>query len=555
MNSLCRNTLLLILLVFSFAVMDMAASPARPVFHTVTLPDGRTVTYRLTGDEHDARAVDSLGNEILIEGFGFPRHPRHSQARLSRGATAMQTSDFPTSGSPRVLVVLAEYSDVKFSTPDPTAYFDSMLNLEGFDGHGATGSARDYFKACSEGRFSPQFDVCGPVTLPKTQRHYGGNSPMADANAHEMVIHACDTLAAHGFDFTPYDNDSDGAIDNVYVIYAGFGESSGNLADINTVWPHSWDIREADTTERKYGNLILGRYSCSNELFSQGIPDGIGTFCHEFSHVLGLPDLYSTGSGTNYTATPGSWSCLDTGCYLNRSRTPPLYSAFERQSLGWLEPTPILTEDDYTLPPLSATGSAYLIRTERDEEFFILENRRREGWDSYLAGEGMLVWHIDYDPAIWMNNAVNSSPGHQRVDLVEAVRRSSSKALPSDPFPGQGQIESFTAEPTGVTPAFLSWSGKDPGYPLTEIKDDGRDIRFHAGGTASAITEIITGTEMPDITGGEAIIISGTDSPVEIYSVTGQRVYAGTARRIELPTGIYIVKAGKRTVKIAVTRP
>lgn len=551
MNSLCRHTLLL-LLILNLWTLHADASPARPTLHTITLPDGRTITYRLVGDESYHYITDSLGNEIFIDGLTPSFHHRRAAAK-SRSGEGMSITTFPKSGSPRALVILAEYADVKFSIPDPAEYYTAMLNLEGFDRDGATGSAADYFAACSNGRFRPRFDVCGPLTLPEKQRYYGSNTPTNDALAYRMIIHACDSLAANGFDFTPYDTDGDGIIDNIYLIYAGNGESSGNLKDADTVWPHSWDIQTAGGGKPIYSGLLLSHYACSSELIANGMPDGIGTFCHEFSHVIGLPDLYSTGAG--YAVTPDSWSCLDTGCHLNNSRTPALYSAFERMSLGWLDPTPIITEDDYTLSPLVTGNCAYIIRTERDKEFFILENRRLQGWDSYLAGEGMLVWHIDYDRNAWTDNAVNTQSGHQRVDLVEAVSRATYKAKATDPFPGEGGISSFTAEATVTTPAFLSWSGANPGYPLTEIRDDGTDIHFHAGQLASGIEDMDFATSSPTITGGEAIFISGSDLPAEVYSITGQRVYTGSSRRIDLPTGIYIVKIGNRTVKTAVTRP
>lgn len=551
MNSLCRHTLLL-LLIIAFWPAHSDASPARPVFHTITLPDGRTVTYRMMGDESYHYLTDSLGNEITIDGLTRREQPRR-RAAASRSGEGMATTGFPKSGSPRALVILAEYADVKFSIPDPADYFTAMLNLEGFDLNGATGSAADYFAACSGGRFRPQFDVYGPLTLPESQKYYGGNTPTNDAMAYKMIIHACDILADGGVDFSPYDTDGDGVIDNVYVIYAGNPESTGNLRDADTVWPHSWDVHEAGGGYPTYGGLLLRDYACSSEMFDRGIPDGIGSFCHEFSHVIGLPDLYSTGPSS--AVTPGSWSCLDTGCYLNNARTPALYSAFERMSLGWLEPTPIRDEGNYTLTPLMTDNSAYIIATERDEEFFILENRLREGWDKYLPGEGMLVWHIDYDSHAWMQNAVNTQPEHQRVDLVEAVTRTTAMSRSSDPFPGKGNIDSFTAQSTLLTPAFLSWSGNDPGHPLTEIRKEGKDIRFHAGNSASGIKDTDFDAASPLITGGEAIFISGSDLPAEVYSVTGRQVYAGMSRRIDLPTGIYIVKIGNRTIKTAVTRP
>lgn len=580
------------------SAINLSASPARPVRHTATLPDGSTVTYRMVGDERfhyfvtddgyplvadgptlyfaktadNGRMVSSgmaacdpqfrtaatvaflkkLNCETLIEkaslsGASSPRRAVSRKRASSRAPESMSTTTFPTTGSPRGLVILAEYTDVKFSTPIPQEYFSDLLNLEGFNRDNATGSARDYFIASSDGVFTPQFDVVGPVTLPHTQAYYGSNEPYDDANASYMIPDACDILSAQGFDFSIYDCDKDGEIDNIYLIYAGRGESSGSIKDINTVWPHSWEVGEMN---RYYNGCLLNHYACSNEI-DGGKPDGIGTFCHEFSHVMGLPDLYYTGNSHLTYLTPDTWSVLDVGCYLNDSRTPPLYSSFERMSLGWLQPKVIDKPGEYTLEPLADTNTALLVETDAENEFFLFENRRKEGWDYYLRGEGMLVWHIDYDKEIWFSNTVNNSRSHQRVDLVEAITRTSPSASPSDPFPGASNVTEYTANTLPPSPCFKSWSHIDPGYPLTNIRTDGRLIRFTAGNSDdSAINDVIS-PDAVSVRGGEAIVISGSDLPASVYTVAGTPVYQGDSRRIHLPTGLYIVRIGNHTTKVA----
>ncbi len=590
MKTLCKNLINIVMLAMaSYA----AAAPARPGAHKLTMPDGSTLTYRMVGDESFHYFTTDDGYPIVLEADGAffahndaggrlvssgipaadpaqrtpevraylstldapavieraaesPRRRTALRPTASRAPESMRLEDFPATGSPHTCVILVEYSDVKFSRPNPHAYYNDMLNLEGFSMDNATGSARDYFKATSSGLFTPVFDVYGPVTLPNTQKYYGENDIYGtDMRAHEMAIHACTILASRGVNFADYDCDGDGTIDNVYVFYAGRGESSGLIKDKDTVWPHSWTIQEAGGGDNLYNGKLLSHYACSNELITDTKLDGIGTFCHEFSHVIGLPDLYYTGHG-RAPVTLDTWSVLDAGCYLNDSRTPPHYSAFERMTMGWLSPEALTKPGDYSLQPLGTSNKAYIVATNYDNEFFLLENRSREDWDSYLAGEGLLVWHIDYNKTNWLNNAVNNNTSYPGVELVKAVPRLTAAASANDPFPGAGEITEFTSS---TNPAFLSRFGYDPGLPLTAIHHDGGLIRFKAGEQqGSDITDISTDGDIT-VKGGEAIIIEGTEAGAEVYTPTGLMVYSSTSRYIPLPPGLYIVRISGRTYK------
>lgn len=444
-------------------------------YYATTDSEGRLVASTLKAQNPSARSLESQlflstidKSKVMAETVASRRQRNASRANaaINRAPANMLTTTFPGHGEQKVLVILAEYSDVKFSISDPFGYFNSMLNEEGFTGEGATGSARDYFLASSAGQFSPIFDVYGPVTLPNNRTYYGRNNIYGDDDkAHEMIIHACDILKKEGVDFTQYDRDDDGIIDNVYLFYAGRGEATGGGK--NTVWPHAWEIWAGANETHIYDGKRLDHYACSNELLdSRGTVDGIGTFCHEFSHVLGLPDLYYTGDGDyEEYCTPDTWSILDYGPYNNNSRTPPLYSSFERMSMGWLTPVKISRAANMTLTPI-ADNIAYMVETDKENEFFLFENRQTSGWDKYLEGSGMLVWHIDYNSSLWHDNEVNNTANHQNVDVVEATARTDYQAAASDAFPGPGKVTSFTYS---TTPRFASWSGKNPGFPITGI--------------------------------------------------------------------------------------
>lgn len=378
-------------------------------------------------------------------------------------------SHFPAFGEVRSLVVLVEYTDVPFTLEDPYDYFYRMYNEEGFSDNDGTGSARDYFIENSKGQFAPQFDVYGPLVLSHKRSYYGGNDWAGnDKNPEKMAIEACQQLDSI-VDFNIYDTDHDGFIDNIYIVYAGDGEASGGVA--NTVWPHAWQVTEATGTPYYFDDVRLDRYACGNEWETDG-PDGVGTLIHEFSHVLGLPDLYSI----NYTGafTPGSWSVLDAGSYNNDGHTPPLYSIFERNAMGWTTPECLPDSGLCALPQISE-HDGYMVRTSKNHEFFLLENRQLSSWDTFLPGHGMLVWHIDYNESAWYNNTVNDNGSHQYVNIIEADNRLSEFTRSGDAFPGTSNVTSFSPD---TKPAFVTWKKESTGYALTCIEENDSIITF-----------------------------------------------------------------------------
>ncbi len=412
--------------------------------------------------------------------------------RAPRQLAGRGTSSFPAVGDANVLVVLVEYSDVKFNLEDPYAYYNGMLNEEGFSQWGGTGSAKEYFRDNSKDQFRPHFDVFGPVTLPETMKYYGENDFMgSDKRAYKMVTDAAELLD-DTVDFSRYDMDGDGYVDNVFVIYAGQGEATFGGPD--TVWPHSYDLIKSGEAARHDGKL-LNHYACCNEWLNDR-PDGVGTFIHEFSHVIGLPDLYSTDGRLN--ATPSSWSVLDYGPYNNKGCTPPNYSVFERVAMGWLDPKEVSGTMNLRLEEIGSSNDGAVIRLEgKENEYFLIENRQQTGWDKYLPGHGMLVWHIDYNWTDWMMNQVNNDPDHQRVDIIEAGVKTdmdNAQILAQYPWPGTlGKTELGF----GTTPSLQDWSGKSTGVELSDIEEsaDGVILARVNGGLYTLETPAITAME------------------------------------------------------------
>lgn len=423
---------------------------------------------------------------------GFPRK--------SQGYGLSDTT-FPSTGEQKAIVILVQFQDLKFGdknnssyqysaysdSKDPVhAYWTDLLNKEGFDGFGGEGSCRDWFHANSADKdgnpqFRPVFDLYGPVTLPNNMAYYGHNDYLGnDENAHLMVVDACEILDDE-VDFTQYDRDEDGLVDNIYIFYAGFGEADSRQA--NTVWPHSWDLHYPKA-DFEVDGVTVDHYACSNETdYGRRSPDGIGTFVHEFSHVLGLPDLYTTVYNNSYT--PGEYSVLDYGPYNNNGRTPPNYSAYERWALGWMTPEKYKTSGSVELSNLADSNMAFVVPTEKETEYYLVENRQQTGWDKYIPGHGMLIWHIDYVKEIFDDNVVNNTPSHQYVDLIEANGKKNEKYASGHTFPGTSNITSYS---------FKSWSGTPCGVELNGITESDGIIIKHTdvtslGGVGNLATE------------------------------------------------------------------
>ncbi len=395
--------------------------------------------------------------------------------------------NFPSRGRIRGLVVLVEFQDVRFTIEDPLQEYTDMMNKEGYDRaafegskYKHNGSAHDYFYDNSMGQFDPQFDVFGPILLKDSLAYYGKNN---DANAWEMITEACTYLDdSLNIDFSVYDNDSNNVIDFVYAIYAGFGENATN--NKSDIWPHAWDVPSASGKRFSFDGKMLNDYACSNELISRYL-DGVGTFCHEFTHVLGLPDLYPTNKTS--ACSPLEYDLLDYGCYNFNGYCPSGYSSFERYELGWLTPTVLSEQKTDTLMELSTTNQAFIVPvTEglddpRDGEYYLFENRQLTDWDAHIPGHGMLVWHIDFQQRLWYSNSPNNWPSHQCIDLIEAdgQKKKNGSYIQDDttPFPGTAGITDFTDD---TTPAFSGWTypGKNSntltnrlGKPISGIQE------------------------------------------------------------------------------------
>ncbi len=432
---------------------------------------------------------------------------------------------------PKGLIILVNFSDVSFTTP--VAEIDSMFcgknytrdysyMYEGTLLHFTSqGSAEQYFRETSLGKYTPSFQVVGPVTISGKVAEYGGNTGDAgtDRNPMQMIHEACQLADSQcGVNFAQYDANNDGKVDYVFVLYAGYGEADGGPA--YTVWPHSSHLTNPYSLTLDGKKVDL--YACSCELSSfSNLHDGIGTFCHEFSHVMGLPDIYETATYSPSYKTSGEWDIMDQGCYNNDANTPCGYTAYERFFMGWTTPKILNTALNDTLPALFSTGEARIITSSGSHnlngvspfpaEFYLLENRQRIGWDAYIPGHGLLITKVNYNSSVWTNNTVNNN-NNLHMDIIEADGLTPEYDDP-DWFGKLGDC--FPAGAQSYTPY--------SDYPVTCIKEEQSGnvrFRFMGGDTNTFLQYDLEGMEV--VSGPDAgAITEGQELTVTLQAATG----------------------------------
>ena len=532
---------IVLIAVLCVMVCSVWAVPARRSGIVKTQPDGSQITVYQHGDEHFHWMTNEEGEWIKLDIDGFYRvteamSAEQIEAKRAQSPRRAQHAAYPLNIAPRGLVILVNFTDVVFKTDK--AEMDSMLTGKNYTRNysytyrgkqyniRSQGSARQYFEDASFGQYNPQFDVIGPVTISNNMSYYGENDSYgSDMYPDKMVSEAC-KLADTEFevDFTQYDNDNDGYVDFVFVVYAGYGEADGGAS--TTIWPHAWNLLAAGT-QCKVDGKTVDLYACGNELdYYAKKHTGIGTFCHEFSHVLGLPDLYVTNTASH--STMNEWDIMDYGPYNNEGNTPPTFSAYERFFLGWLQPRLITEPENITLEEINSSNTALMI-TEGDSAnligndpnpttFYMLENRQQEGWDEHLPGHGMMLTKIQYNYKRWSQNTVNNSSSKMGVDLVEANGKASNSGKATDLFPAGA------SKYLGIT-----------NHAIEGIEEMDGVIKFkYKGGVENPNTAIEDIEKTADI--------------IAIYNILGQKQ---TTTEIDvLTTGTYIVVTSSGSYKM-----
>lgn len=601
-----------ILLSIVFALMGIAsgfAAKAHTALTTITQSDGSQLTIRLHGDEHfswystaDDVLLVQVGSNYYVaqveEDGTLKATPQLAHNAGERGTVEEQVINnqdkekflnllnaepqalakpigtvtpayFPHTGSPKALVILVEFKDVKFKTSDPVATFTHYL--KGAEGEAAPeannayvtnvtkgmvnhGSVSQYFNDMSQGKFIPQFDIVGPVTVSKYSAYYGSNTGGTDANFKEMIAEACKNVSTN-VNFADYDQDNDGYIDLVYIIYAGYSESfGGNSADC--LWPKSGSatFNEPGTNiSLKLKGKMISRYGINNELngtpknWIEGKPllNGIGLFCHEFSHTMGLPDLYPTVEASRVDSqNPEYWDLMDGGEYTYNGYFPTPYSPWEMDVMGWTDPIELGDEaKQVSLNSYATSRTAYKINGEKNE-YLLIQNIQTDGWwrgiTKAFKTTGMLVWRIDYPyDVVSLDNRLNNEIGKPNVMIVPAdgyvisdYNHGDGKqwtddqykaSLQGDPFPG-------TTNKTELLSVVLNKSTLEK--PFYNIKEADGVITF------DYLKDFATGIDSP-------VIQQNQEKDTRIFTLDGR--YLGTDVS-QLTKGVYII--GKKKVII-----
>ena len=412
-------------------------------------------------------------------------------------------------GVRRGIIILAEFQDIKFEHEEDD--FKALLTQSGYNINGATGSAKEYFDDQFRGLVEFEFHISDIVTLKSKREYYGANNSSGnDSRPVGMIIEAC-ILADEQIDFSLYDQDQDGIVDNVFVFFAGEDEAEGG--DENCIWSHSWYIKSGAQKTVQLDGCLIDRYACSSEISRIYDEDGrledtrlcgIGTFCHEYSHTLGLPDMYDTDYDDKDGWAAGLWnvtSLMDSGNQNNHGNTPPNFNAIERYLLGISEPEIISEDGVYRMSPIDKNGEYFFMETDADGEFYLFECRSsQQKWDAYIGGSGMLVYHIDRKDDVadkWLTgNSVNSIADHQCADLVEADGRRDNYSGPDDYLAKKGNTEgiffpfdSRNSIPSSGNPGLNFWSGEEGKLAITGIKwNEDNNIEFSVIGNSDLTT-------------------------------------------------------------------
>lgn len=509
-----KKRYLLALTIAMTAALAWAAPAKRGLWKTLRLTDGTEVRAQLGGDEHvhfwqaedgtryvlssttadDEDIYQPIDDATLIS-RAMARRSRlqaHARQKSPRRVEIGERTQYL--GKKKGIVILAQFTNSKFQAANDSARYCDILNKEGYNVGNFKGSVADYFKAQSAGQFELEFDVVGPINLNNNVSYYGRDDGGEGNDIHpgEMIIEACQQADRY-VNFADYDWDGDGEVDQVFVVYAGKGQADGGAS--NTIWPHMWYLSEAEGTTLSLDGVTIDTYACSSELSGSSIA-GIGTFCHEFSHCMGFPDFYDI----SYSGWFGmdDFDLMCSGSYLGSGFRPCGYTAHEKMMCGWQEPT-VLSMRDTTvvdLQPMSNHGETFIIYNDaHPDEYYMIENRQKSGWDTNYPARGLMITHVDFDKDIWQANVPNTKVSkseatqyglpsgkgndHMRMTIFHADNTATSYSTATDLYP-YSKRDSLTA--TSIPGATL-YNANSEGKKV--MKGAILDIKQNSDGTMS----------------------------------------------------------------------
>lgn len=555
-----RNLLPLLLALFTTTVL---AVPAKRERCTLRLADGTAIEATWMGDEwmHFYQTDDGRCLQCSPDGTAYfvsndsihnvwhAKARKRQAARTKRHISSRRKAKAAMTGNKHGLVILVEFPDAPFHFQKHA--FQHLFNEEGYFDDINIGSVHDYFLDASYGQFSFTFDVIGPIMLKDSLYHYGRNNLNGDDIHPALMVSEAVKLADEQVDYSIYDWNNDGKVEQVFIIHSGHDEAQSRARD--DIWSHAWALSEALEEGDGDGPVVadgvcIDSYATSAELRGKSGLNltGIGTACHEFSHCFGLPDFYDT-QGSNFGLY--TWSLMDYGEYNGEGGNPAAFTSYERMFCGWLQPTELTSPQCIAdMPALTSSPVAYIIRNSgKADEYYILENRQQEGWDACLPGHGMLVLHVDYDEEAWQTNTVNIIRSHRRMTLIPADGTLYSWTLEGDPWPG---LSGATELSENSTPAATLYNTNAEGdkfmhHSITEITEstDGL-ISFIFDEEALGISQFHLFT----ISQPDNFTISSFESDAGVYDLGGRRLPNCKLSNGQIPRGIYITD-GKKVLK------
>ncbi|HKL71042.1 MAG TPA: M6 family metalloprotease domain-containing protein, partial [Marinilabiliaceae bacterium] len=374
---------------------------------------------------------------------------------------------FASSGNQKMLVILATFSDQQpFHS---RATINAMMNEEGYNG---TGSFSDYYKEVSGGQLEMEAHVTVWVTVPNTREYYA-----ADTKWSEFAYQAVKQASLAGIDLSIFDNDGDGVVEGIAIIHQGPGQEV--TGDLNDIWSHSYSFSSAgySRSTRTFNGVKIDQYTVQPETRDgNGSINTIGVICHEFGHNLGLPDFYDTNDETDgsYEGT-GRWDVMSKGNYNGSpaGSKPAHHNPFSKIELGWADEVVISAPARRSLSPIISSQEVYRINGPESNEYMLLENRQKHGFDASLPGHGLVAYHVD---ASWIaskrySNTVNTG-AHQGLYVKAAGENINTS---SAPFPGFLQNTQFTDQ---TEPAMRTWSDLPYNRSVTGIQELNGVISF-----------------------------------------------------------------------------
>ena len=516
-----------------------------------TLIDGTQLMVTSCGNEELSFFLtdDDKVVEYTDKGFILTEYDREAyvnnhkvavQKSFMRRVGSLEKALLPNMGTPRVALLLVQFHDKKFTVAADSVsvhnYYEGYCNgspeSSPYTGHGSSGAVTEYFSDQSNGQFRPVFDVIGPLTLDSAYAYYGKDEGQTkDINYNNFVKESIQKACVTRSDWSSLDNNGDGKVDMVVLLVAGMGQNYTNsFGDRNTIWPKEM------MAQYKVNGITFAGCSSTCELrptaASDGVitdvkPDGIGVFCHELSHALGLPDFYDT----NYKAFGMDyWSLMDYGQYAVNGRTPVYYTAYEREFMGWQQLEELKEPCTLRIPCFNKGGHGYKIVNDFNRnEYYVLENRQAYGWDMLCQsrGHGLLVVHVDYDRNAWEGNRVNTALSHQRMSIIPAnnslvggntpgiTSARWAESLRGNPYPGTSENHELTDESTPASVVFAGQYMGKPIYDIEETEDDVIVLKFNPLGTLSKVIGLIP----VDITETAAMLTWNAVKEAEAYNI------------------------------------